>query len=196
MHPDNAKSGTDVILSTLLPNHQRFLRFLEARIGNRQDAEEILQTAFVRSIQQADAIRDAEKTTAWFYRLLRNSVIDHYRSKAARHGALEKFAQQISRDDESVDPALERVICECVKELLPILKPEYAALITKVDLEGNDVASIADLLGITPGNARVRLHRARAALRQEVERMCRTCATHGCMDCTCGEKGSSREQKE
>lgn len=192
MHHDNNMSGQDneLINSTLLANHRRFLAFLEARVGSRHDAEELLQNAFVRSLQKGDEIRDSENAIAWFYRLLRNAVVDHYRRNAANHRLMETFSQQLSDSGGRVDSALDRVICECVKELVPVLKAEYADLITQVDLQGTDVASVADSLGITPGNARVRLHRARIALRHEVERTCRTCATHGCIDCTCAKKDS------
>ncbi len=178
----------DAINSALLANHRRFLGFLEARVGNRHDAEEILQNAFVRSLQKGDEIRDSENVVAWFYRLLRNAVVDHYRHSTASHRLLENFAEQLLGTDERADAALDNVICECVKELVPVLKAEYADLITQVDLRGTDVTSVAESLHITPGNARVRLHRARTALRQEVERTCRTCATHGCLDCTCTKK--------
>ncbi len=192
MHHDNKMSGqnNELINSTLLANHRRFLAFLEARVGSRHDAEELLQNAFVRSLQKGDEIRDSENAVAWFYRLLRNAVVDHYRRNAANHRLMETFAQQLSDSGGRVDSALDRVICECVKELVPVLKAEYADLITQVDLQGTDVASVANSLGITPGNARVRLHRARIALRHEVERTCRTCATHGCIDCTCAKKDS------
>jgi RNA polymerase sigma-70 factor (ECF subfamily) len=191
MPPDTTTRDTDAVISTLLANHRRFLSFLEARVGSRHDAEEILQSAFVRSLQKANEIRDSENAVAWFYRLLRNAVVDYYRSNSANLRSLETFARHLSESDEYVDPAVERVICECVGELVAVLKPEDADLITRVDLQGADVTSVADSLGITPGNARVRLHRARAALRHEVERTCRTCATHGCLDCTCSTQGSS-----
>jgi RNA polymerase sigma factor (sigma-70 family) len=171
--------------SILLANHRRFLRFLEQRVGSREDAEEILQTAFVRSLDKGAEIRESESSVAWFYRLLRNAVIDYYRRNAANQRKIAGFAQQLSDSEQAIDSATEKVICECVHELIPGLKPEYAELISRVDLQGSDVVSAADALGITAGNARVRLHRARAALRLEVERACRTCATHGCMDCTC-----------
>lgn len=191
MHHDTNLPDADAVISTLLTNHRRFLSFLEARVGSRHDAEEILQNAFVRSLQKASEIRDSENAVAWFYRLLRNAVVDHYRSNSASQRSLETFARQLSEPNEHSDPAVERVICECVGELVSVLKPEDADLITRVDLHGADVTSVADSLGITPGNARVRLHRARTALRHEVERTCRTCATHGCLDCTCGVQGSS-----
>lgn len=193
MHNDIKTPDTDAVITKLLSNHRRFLSFLEARAGSRHDAEEILQNAFVRSLQKASEIRDSENAVAWFYRLLRNAIVDHYRSSSASQRSLDAFARQLSESNEHSDPAVERVICECVGELVSVLKPEDADLITRVDLQGANMTSVADLLGITPGNARVRLHRARTALRHEVERTCRTCATHGCLDCTCNTQGTSCE---
>lgn len=189
--PDPRDATPDAVTSVLLANHRRFLSFLEPRVGSREDAEEILQAAFVRSLEKADEIREPENAVAWFYRLLRNAVVDHYRRNAARRRTLAGFAQHLSASESVRDPDTERAICECIRELIPVLKPEYAELISRVDLQEGDVSSAADALGITPGNARVRLHRARTALRDEVERTCRTCATHGCLDCTCSRPGSA-----
>jgi RNA polymerase sigma-70 factor (ECF subfamily) len=139
----------------------------------------------VRSLDKADTIRDSESAVAWFYRVLRNAVVDHYRRTGATQRNLHAFAEHVSVPEAA---AAERVICECIRDLIPALKPDYGEMIAKVDLDGGEVASVADALGISAGNARVRLHRARAALRQAVEKACRTCATHGCLDCTCGQK--------
>lgn len=175
----------DDITELLAANHRRFLDFLTSRVGNRDDAEEILQGAFVRSVEKSSDIRDSESAIAWFYRLLRNAVVDHYRRAAAGKRSLEAIAREVSEGDSSMDPAIERALCQCVSALVPTLKPEYADLIARIDLGGEDLALVAESLGIEPGNARVRLHRARTALRASVERTCRTCAEHGCLDCTC-----------
>lgn len=172
-------------MSRLLANHRQFLSFLTSKVGSREDAEEILQDAFVRGVQKAGDIRDDESSIAWFYRLLRNAVTDYYRRKDAGKRAMESVAQEAPTADPGFDTELERTVCACVNDLIPNLKPEYADLIRRVDLGGAEVASAADELGIAPGNARVRLHRARVALRHELEQTCRTCATHGCLDCTC-----------
>ncbi len=86
---------------------------------------------------------------------------------------------------EDPDPALERVVCGCVKGLIGLLSRDHERILRRVELEGADVGLVARELGITAGNARVRLHRARQALRRELERSCGTCAEHGCLDCTC-----------
>jgi RNA polymerase sigma-70 factor (ECF subfamily) len=172
-------------LDVLVANHRRFLAFLEKRTGSREDAEEILQSAFVRAIEKGGTIRDGESVVAWFYRLLRNAIADHWRRRATERRAVELHARDAKEADDAPDPALERVVCACVKELVPLLKPEYAALIERVDLRDEEVGRAGRTLGISAGNARVRLHRARTALRREVARACGTCADHGCTDCSC-----------
>ncbi|HEX8342272.1 MAG TPA: sigma-70 family RNA polymerase sigma factor [Tepidisphaeraceae bacterium] len=194
MSYDPSESTVTPVVARLQANHRQFLNFLTSRVGSREDAEEILQDAFVRSFQKAGDIRDDESAVAWFYRLLRNAITDHYRHEDAGKRAIESYAQEAPEADPGFDADLERTVCACVNDLIPNLKPEYADLIRRVDLGGADVASTADELGLTAGNARVRLHRARTALRHELERTCRTCAAHGCLDCTCSRPGRSPPQ--
>lgn len=72
------------VIAVLVDNHRRFLAFLEKRVGTCAEAEDILQDAFVRGLARAGEIRDGDRAVAWFYRLLRNAVVDHWRARAAR----------------------------------------------------------------------------------------------------------------
>jgi DNA-directed RNA polymerase specialized sigma24 family protein len=76
-------------------------------------------------------------------------------------------------------------LCECFRELIPTLKPEYAALIERLELAEGDPAEVAGELNISRNNLKVRRHRARQALRERLEQTCRLCAEHACLDCTC-----------
>lgn len=172
-------------VATLVANHRRFLSFLERRTSSRDEAEDILQDAFVRGVERAGSIRDEENVVAWFYRVLRNALIDRHRRRDADARAHEELSRQTTGAADATDTELERTACACVGELLPLLPPDYADLLRRVDLGGEAIGSLAAAEGLTAGNARVRLHRARAALRREVERTCRSCATHGCLDCSC-----------
>ena len=170
-------------LSTLVANHRRFLAFLERRVGNRADAEEILQSAFVRALEHGAEIRDDEKTQAWFFRVLRNAITDHARWQQAGQRALAGRAEE---DAAATDAEHERTVCACIGELAKLLPAAQADLIQRIDLDGAESAEVAQDLGISQGNLRIRLHRARAALRTEVMQSCQTCAEHGCQDCSCG----------
>lgn len=169
------------IAATLVANHRDFLAFVEKRVGNRATAEEILQDAFVRSMDKLDTVR--ETAVGWFYRVLRNAIIDHYRRTAAAERRNEAYARE---EQASQDEELQRVACKCVAELAQTLKPEYATALKRVEVDGLSVKDYADEAGISSNNAGVRIFRAREALRKQVVRSCGTCATHGCVDCTCG----------
>ena len=77
-------------------NAQRsaFKAFLTARVGSAAEAEDILQNGLLKAVQRAGELQDDAKLTAWFYQLLRNAIVDHYRTKGARR----------RRDDETHRP--------------------------------------------------------------------------------------------
>ena len=171
----------------LVDNHHQVLGFLERRLGDRALAEDILQDAFVKSIEKPDDPRDESSAVAWFYRTLRNAVIDQYRRTGSRSRALEALAREM---EDAVEPPheLHREICQCVSRLASTLKPEYEQALRRIDVDGAPIQDFAVEAGITANNASVRVFRAREALRKQVKTSCGTCAEHGCLDCSCGAK--------
>jgi RNA polymerase sigma-70 factor (ECF subfamily) len=184
------RASTPEVVAVLVENHRRFLAFLEKRVGSREVAEDLLQDAFVRGLPRAGQLRDEESVVAWFYRSLRNALVDHWRSRAAEQRALEASALETEVTAPAVDEELMETVCACATALLDTLKPQYAEALREVDLGGRSVKDWAETGGITPNNASVRLHRAREALRRQLVRSCGTCADHGCLDCRCGRPGS------
>ena len=178
------------VLRLLLDNHARFLGFLERRVASRDEAEDILQEAFVRSIGRTESLRSPESATAWFYRVLRNALIDHHRREGTRARAFVQLAAEVEEGTAAPDEELQAVACACITTLVDTLKPEYGTALRRVDLDGLSVRGFAEEAEITPGNAAVRIHRAREALRRQLARSCGTCLTHGCLDCSCGEAAS------
>lgn len=187
-----SRDPSSTLAQSLLAQRATFKRFLTARLGNEADAEDVLQHGLLKALERAGEIQDGEKATAWFYRLLRNAAIDHQRSRAASRRRDEAWI------DEHVtvasDPEAERAICGCFAHLLPTLKPAQAALIRRVEFDGESVADAARALGLTPNHASVTLHRARAELRAKLVAFCGACAEGACLDCDCapGEPPSAR----
>lgn len=169
------------LLSRLVAERHQFLGFLERRLGDRALAEDILQEAFARSLSKLEQIDDRESGVAWFYRVLRNAVIDHRR----RNAAAQRKLAQLERELETSEPELHSAVCQCVTALVRSLKPEYAAALQAVEIEGAAVKDFATTTGISSSNAAVRVFRARDALRRQVARCCGSCADDGCRDCTC-----------
>lgn len=175
-------TGTQETVAGLARMHNRFLQFLRGKVGDAGTAEDILQAAYVKAIQHGGELREAESSIAWFYRILRNALTDHYRHDAARSKAMD---QLVANWKEDYEPELRVEACACVQEVIRDLKPEYRAAIEQVDLAGESVESFARARSTTPNNASVRLHRARKAVTKKLTAVCGTCATHKCIDCIC-----------
>ena len=170
-------------LQILLNSHRRFLAYLESRVGSKEEAEEILQAALIKAVQHEDSL-EQETVVAWFYRVLKNGLTDYYRKRDVEKRAMDKHRDVIAALPSAV-AELEHTVCECFKDLIPTLKPEYGEILRLVDLGDASVMDAGKSLGITANNATVRLHRARLALKKSLEATCKTCATHGCYACTC-----------
>lgn len=178
------RPDSDRVIDALVANHRTFLAFLQRRIGDRALAEDILQEAFSRGLEKVAAIRQSESAVAWFYRVLRNAIVDHARRAGAKNHALAKLATEL---DSEAAPAedVHAAVCGCVGSLAENLKPEYAAALRRIDVDGVAVKDFAAEAGLSSSNAAVRVFRAREALRKQVVRSCGTCAEHGCLDCHC-----------
>jgi RNA polymerase sigma factor (sigma-70 family) len=189
--PSRPPQESDVV-GVLVANHRQFLSFLEKRVGVRAVAEDLLQEAFVRGMSKLDTLRSDESAVAWFYRLLRNAVIDHRRRQGAAERKLAAFGAEVGR---AVEPSSEPrgATCRCVGELAATLEPKYAEALQSVEVDELPIKDYAARAGISTSNAGVRVFRARRALRERVERCCGSCAEHGCLDCTCGAYHSRSE---
>jgi RNA polymerase sigma-70 factor (ECF subfamily) len=180
--PPAGAALTQETIDLLVANHRAFLRFVERRVGDRALAQEIVQDAFVRSLDRGDQIRDS--VVGWFYRVLRNAVIDRQRHQAVAVRRLDELAVELAASDDG-GGELAGIACRCVIQLADTLKPEYADALRRIEIEGVAVKDYADAAGISASNAGARIFRARAALRKQVARACGTCADHGCLDCSC-----------
>jgi RNA polymerase sigma factor (sigma-70 family) len=179
-HPE--PTATAELVARLVAHRHEFLGFLERRVGNRQLAEDLLQEAFTRSLTKVEQVEQEESAVAWFYRVLRNAVIDYQRRNGAAARSLDAFSREL---ETSVAPDTEAAVCQCVTGLAQNLKPEYAAALQAVEIEGVAVKDFAEAQGITSNNAAVRVFRAREALKLQLKRCCGSCADNGCRDCTC-----------
>jgi RNA polymerase sigma factor (sigma-70 family) len=171
-------------LARLLAQRGKFLGFLQRRVPDLAVAEDILQTGYLRALEHQDEIESGENATAWFYRLLRNAVVDNYRRQTTKDKALEAWAKELELEQQPSEE-LEQDICACLNDVVEGLKPEYAEVLRAVDLGEQRLQDFAHQQNLSTSNAGVRAHRARAALRRELIKTCGACAEHGCLDCKC-----------
>ena len=167
-----------------IENRSRLLAFIRGKVTDDTLAEDILQDSLLKALRSAPDLEDSDRLVPWLYRIIRNSITDTYRREGALRKKLESVAPEL--DGVILPPEDETALCGCLIDLLPTLKPEYAEVLEAMDLGDVSTEEMTTRLGITPNNLKVRRFRARKQLKERLERTCRTCATHGCLDCTCG----------
>lgn len=176
-------------LDELLTRRSRFLAFVAQRVGDRALAEDILQAAYMRALERTGTLRDEESAVAWFFAVLRNAIIDHYRRRSTESSALERWTKELGHEEATHHAAApgetHDLVCHCIAYVLPSLRPAYAEVLQEVDLAEEPLSAYAARHDLTPGNAAVRAHRARAALKRELARTCGACAEHKCLNCDC-----------
>jgi RNA polymerase sigma-70 factor (ECF subfamily) len=171
-------------LDTLLTHRARFLGFVRARVVDREAAEDLLQQAYTKVIEHSADVPVGHEV-AWFYRVLRNLVIDRHRRQVVERRHREQWEHDPTRVSQEGQQGR---LCRCTLKALASLKRQHADIITAVDLHGRAVVDVARTEGLSTTNAYVRLHRARRTLGERLRGICRSCADNACVDCHC--KGS------
>jgi RNA polymerase sigma-70 factor (ECF subfamily) len=152
----------------------RHLRYLIARLRSREDAEDVLQDFTLKALQGAAGVRE-DRIDAWLNVSLRNALFDRYRRDGARRRLAEAAAAEPPACDEPDE--VDDVAIRCLSESIAELKPSYATILRRVDLEEAPLKAAAEQFGLTANNVAVRLHRAREALRQAMHVRCSACPT-------------------
>lgn len=177
------------IEAKLVAHHHDFLRFLIRRLGDASLAEEVLQEFYLRVVRRAATLRQSDSVLAWLYKVLRSTLIDHHRRETARRRRESDFAllHALTHGDGDEEPAGRDY--KCLYEVLPTLRPGYLDVLRRVDLCGAPPRKVAAELGIGANTVRVRLHRARQALKRALIQHCGDRAGRKCGDCACGAAG-------
>lgn len=193
---DAAKPADAAVRRALVEARQSFLAFLRQRLGNQDEAEDVLQRFALRALEHASELREVRSVRSWLGRVLASTIVDHQR-RVIRRRRREVAMEQVDVENVAADPADDgdAAICTCMYKLLPTLKPEYAEVIWRADLLDEPRDRIAASLGTTLNNVTVRLHRGRQALKKRLDEMCLTCPVHGFLDCRCDDAERIRERR-
>ena len=188
VEPSTSVHAASDLVRRLLDHESAFRGFLRRRISDEALAEDLLQQSFVRAGEHQHSLRNDDSVVAWFYRVLRNTVIDYSRSHGAESRRDKAFLQELTQLEEDKEPPLDEMkaaVCQCLYGIIPELRSNYSELLRRIDLEGESPTRVANDLNITLNNLTVRLHRARQALREGLEQSCGVCSQHGCLNCSC-----------
>ena len=162
----------------------RILRYL-TRIVGEEEAEDLTQEVFARIGRALKSFRGESKLSTWVYKIATNVAMDRLRRSSSHPGNEKPMnIEDIAETEEDKEiwtgeqaPSIEeRVIRQemngCIREIIETLPESYRSVIVLSELEGFKDSEIADILCLSLQATKIRLHRARTKLKEELKTAC------------------------
>jgi RNA polymerase sigma-70 factor (ECF subfamily) len=153
--------------------NQRLFRAARSILGNDDEAEDVLQDAYVRAFEHLSQFAGRAKFSTWLTRIAVHEALARRRRRRIRYVDLRASETlgmaPVSRDRNAQEELGNRELGCVLRQAIDGLPEDLRVVFTLRAVEGLNTDEAAECLGLTPSNVKVRLHRARAALREEVE---------------------------
>jgi RNA polymerase sigma-70 factor, ECF subfamily len=179
--PDQLRSRLGVTSATfearLVPFRPQVQRHIRAMVRDDAEAEELTQDTYARAFERLGQLRDPQAALAWLYRIATTVTLDRLRQRRPPTVALaDEEAASVAdgeRPPSLLGSALERSeMSACVESYLAALPDDYRIAILLHDAHGLTNPEIAELVGCSLATAKIRVHRARARLRETLNAAC------------------------
>ena len=155
----------------------RMLAVARRLLGNEDEARDALQEAFLAAFRNLDGFAGQARLSTWLHRIVVNAALMRMRRRRARpEEPIEPLLPVFLADGHQAAPAVpwaetaeqllaRREVGALVRRSIDQLPPTYRTVLVMRDLEELDTGEVAARLGISPNAVKIRLHRARQALR-------------------------------
>ncbi len=173
---DDALSGNrDAFAALVSKNQDRLFASMIQVTGSPDEAEEVVQEAFIRAFVKLDTFQRNSQFFTWLYRIAFNTALTRRRRKRPKISldqTRETTGIELADDGEAVDENLlrgERVAL--VRAALGRLTDDHRCILVLREMDGHDYERIAEILCISIGTVRSRLNRARRQLKTQLEKI-------------------------
>jgi len=136
------------------------------RIANdRDDAQDILQDAFISAFKNIESYRGTASFGAWLKKIVVNKAINHIKRKRLEFVPVEEMSVEVAEEDVYEDEEIYLNV-EMVKGAIQQLPNGYRVVFSLYLLEGYDHKEIGEILGITESTSKSQYNRAKKKLRE------------------------------
>jgi RNA polymerase sigma-70 factor (ECF subfamily) len=150
----------------------RLYNTLVHALGNRHEAEDVMQDAFCQAFSKLATFKGASAFYTWLYRIAFNASVSRRRRKRpvlSTDQQQEAFGEEPRDAAESAEETILREErADMVHQALDSLSEEHRSILVLREIDGCCYDTIADVLDLAPGTVRSRLHRARMQLRDQL----------------------------
>lgn len=165
-------SGDAGALDELYVRHgSGILSYLTSYLNDRQLAEEILQDVMLAAWNNASTFRGDSKVRTWLLVIARNRAINSRRRQSPHLVALEDGINNFSSDTGPLEKVVIHSRDEALRAAIESLPPVHREILTLVFYNQLSGPEVANVLGISEGTVKSRLHRAKDTLRRSLQMM-------------------------
>ncbi len=161
------KNGDLQQASLLFERHQKpVFNFLARMAMDRDIAEDLTQNVFLRMIKYRNSYREGNKFQSWIYQVARNVFSDHYQKEKNKRSDfidVERLSGQIANSQEEQEQ-LERE--KLLHQSMAKLNDEQRELLMLTRFQQLKYEEVANIMDMTVGNVKVKVHRAIQKLRE------------------------------
>lgn len=167
-------SGNTKAYAELVKNHQRFVFTLALRFAkNREDAEEIAQDCFVKAYKALGTFKQTAKFSTWLYTITYTTSMSFLRKKQLNTQSIDDDDSILQLPNNIASYRADLVEQKSANVYLNLaidsLLPDDAAIITLFYLGEQSLEEIGQTLHMEANTVKVKLHRARARLKEKME---------------------------
>lgn len=145
------------------------VRFVRTRVGDEAAADDIVHDVLLRAWRELQGPEPPVHLRGWLYRVTRNSIVDHYRSRRPT----DELPEEVSSDRGALESEAEQELEGCLAPLLDGLPEAYRLALSQSEIEGLPQREIARREGLSLSGAKSRVQRARRMLREAILECCR-----------------------
>jgi len=168
-------NGTKNAFAHLVEKHKHMVFTVALRIvRNREDAEEIAQDAFIKAFQSLETFKQESKFSTWLYKIAYNAAISKTRKKKLEMAPIEvNVVENYTLDEifENLERLEDNEQKRIISRLFESLNPDESTLITLYYYENIQTEEIAEITGLTQSNVKVKLHRIRQKMHNELQKI-------------------------
>jgi RNA polymerase sigma-70 factor (ECF subfamily) len=153
--------------------YHRVRKFILSSVRDESVADDLTQETFIKIQENLDTLRDRSKISSWIFQIAYRLCQDHFRGLKNYSTQEEIHEGLVDIQETPVQKKLEQdEMSRCVQDQLNRLPESMRSVLILADVMDFTHQEIADILGLTVENAKVRLHRARKKLKTILEKKC------------------------
>jgi len=152
-------------------NNQTLYRVVKGYISEEAEAQDIMQDTYLKAYEKLYQFKHESKFSTWLIRIGINEALNKLKSRAKLYPVNQIHTEIMNVENEQLNPEKQMIQKEkalLLEKSIDKLNPEYRSVYIMKEVEGLSIKEIAEIMSLSESNVKVRIHRAKAMIKDEL----------------------------